>query len=128
MPMSFDPAAPTENHIGEVGGSATKVSATFGPASSTTYTAGQVLMGTTAMAGVARIANGMGYLFGATLGLNVAKDGADRFRGVLPAPGHLHGGRDPHACLRRPPEGLEDHTPRRLDRSRRGGLVRPAAR
>lgn len=61
-----------EAHMGEVGGNIISISSQFGPSSSTTYTAGQVLAGTTELAGMGRIAGGTGLMVGASLELAMA--------------------------------------------------------
>ena len=60
-----------ENHIGQIGGTIGKFQVQFGPATSTAYAIGQVLLGTTEMTALARVDNGTGVMFGSTLVLNV---------------------------------------------------------
>jgi len=65
-----------ENHIGEVGGNVAKFQTQFGPASSTTYTAGQVLLATTEITNAGRVAGGTGLMLSATLELAAANSAA----------------------------------------------------
>ena len=60
-----------ENHVGEVGGNVGKAQAQFGPSTSTTYAAGQVMSAPISLAGMARKAAGSGFITSATLALNV---------------------------------------------------------
>lgn len=71
-PIGSVPLSAGEAHLGEVGGNVGKTATNFGPASSTTYTAGQIVLGLTRIDDMARVDNGTGVLFGATLALAAA--------------------------------------------------------
>lgn len=76
----------SENHIGAVGGGIARVSATFTrPGDTTPYTAGDIVSNSTsattliALAGIARVNGGSGYLVGIRLSTNL-KSITPRFR------------------------------------------------